>query len=141
MTVYYVESSALLKMYKSEKGSEVVKELFDGRVSGELLVTSYLSVLEVNSVAARLLKGGAIKTRQYETMVGTFVQDLSTYGVVVLPVHNTLVQEAIELLPRCPLRTADALQFAAAMRASRAVGEQPFRMVSADKEIGEACAS
>lgn len=44
-------------MYKSEKGSEVVKELFDGRGSSELLVTSYLSVLEVNSVAARLLKG------------------------------------------------------------------------------------
>ena len=140
MPVYYLESSALLKHYKTEVGSGLVQELFEGKKADELFVTSYLTVLEVNTVAARLLKGRVLRQRQYQQLVGTFLQDLSTYGMVVLPLDNTLIQEAIGLLPRYPLRTADALQFATALRVSRAVDGQPFCVLSAYKEIGEVCA-
>lgn len=141
MPAYYIESSAWLKRYKSEIGSEVVNELLAGRTADEIFVTSHLSVLEVSAVAARLLKGRAITPSQYERMVGTFAQDLSTHGVVILPLYHTLVQESIDLLPQYPLRTADALQFATALRASRAVAvaDQPFHVVRADKEIVAAC--
>lgn len=139
MTIYYLETSAWLKRYKSESGSEVVRELFDQKQAGETFVTSHLSVLEVNSVAARLLKGGVIRQEHYRRMLGTFIQELSTYDVIVLPVHSTLVSESIELVQRHPLRAADALQFAMALRASRQAGNEPFYVVSADREIGEAC--
>ncbi|MDP2936862.1 MAG: type II toxin-antitoxin system VapC family toxin [Dehalococcoidia bacterium] len=105
MPAYYIESSAWLKRYKSEIGSEVVNELLAGRTADEIFVTSHLSVLEVSTVAARLLKGRAITPSQYERMVGTFARDLSTHGVVILPLFHTLVQESMELLPQYPLRT------------------------------------
>lgn len=141
MTVYYLESSALVKRYKSETGSDFVEELFEGKVAGELFVTSYLSVLEVNTVAARLLKAKLLERRQYEQLVASFAQDISAYALVVVPVINTLVHESLERLPDCPLRTADALQFSTAIRAKRGAGDQPFYLVSADKELGETCAS
>jgi hypothetical protein len=98
MTVYYLETSALLKRYKSESGSEIVTSLFEEKQASETFVTSHLSVLEVSSVAARLLKGRVIRQGQYRRMLGTFIQDLTTYGMVVIPVHNTLVSESIELV-------------------------------------------
>ncbi|MBI2918692.1 MAG: type II toxin-antitoxin system VapC family toxin [Chloroflexi bacterium] len=113
MPVFYLESSALLKRYKSEKGSGFVDELFEAKTAQDVFVTSHLTVLEVNSV----------------------------YRVVVLPVHDGLVADSIELLPAYPLRTADALHLATVVGASRVVGEQAFYVVSADKEIAEACAS
>ena len=142
MPAYYIESSAWLKRYKSEIGSDVVSELLTGRTADDIFVTSHLSVLEVSTVAARLLKGRAITPSQYERVVGTFTQDLSMHAVVILPLFHTLVQESIDLLPQYPLRTADALQFATALRVSRAVAvaDQPFHVVSADKEIIAACA-
>lgn len=69
------------------------------------------------------------------------MQYLSLYGIVVLALHDTLVQESIELLPTYPLRAANALKFATALSVSRAVSQQTFYVVSADKEIGEACAA
>ncbi|MCL5960422.1 MAG: type II toxin-antitoxin system VapC family toxin [Chloroflexi bacterium] len=141
MTVYYIESSALVKRYKSETGSDFVEELFESKVGGELFVTSYLSVLEVNTVAARLLKAKQIEKRQYEQLVASFARDISAYDLVVVPVINTLVHEALERLPDCALRTADALQFSTVIRAKRGAGDQPFFVVSADKEVGQTCES
>jgi predicted nucleic acid-binding protein len=58
MPVFYVESSALLKRYKSEIGSAVVAELLDGRTANDYFLTSHFSILEAIAVVARLLKGG-----------------------------------------------------------------------------------
>lgn len=140
MPVFYLETSAILKRYKSEKGSDVVTELIEGKRTDETFVTSHLSVFEVNCVAARLLKGRLRRRRQYETMIGTFVQDISKYGITVLPLQDAIVSECIELLPAYTLRTADALHFATAIRIKRALGKKSFYMVSTDKDIVEACA-
>lgn len=141
MPVYYLETSALLKRYKSEEGSHVVNELFDSKTDDEIFVTSNLSVLEMTSVPARLLKGKVLRRRQFERLIGTFVEDLSTYEVLVMPLQDGLVSESIEVLTRYPLRAADALHFATAQRAQRAAGDESFCLVSADKDIGEACVS
>lgn len=139
MTVYCLESSALFKRYKSEPGSDLMAEFFDSKRPGEVFITSHLTVLEINSVAARLLRGSAILPRQYDGIVGTFVSDLFNYGVIVLPLQDGLVTEALALLPGAPLRTADALHFAAALRAKQGAAGEPFVLVSADREIVGAC--
>lgn len=139
MTIFYLETSALLKRYKSERGSEVVNTLVDGKQGDEVFVTSQLSLYEVQATVVRLVKGGAIKVKDYRQVVGTFLQELSAYGFVVLPLDDRLVWEAMDLLPRYPLRTADALQLTSALRAKRVVGDEAFYVVSADRDIGEAC--
>ncbi len=139
MSTYYLETSALMKRYKSEVGSEVVEEIFDRTTHSETLVTSHLTVLEVNAVAARLLKGRVIIRGEYQAMLGRFSRDIDDYDVIVIPVQSALVGEAIGIVGEHHLRTADALHFASMMMASRAMGGLEFYVVSADREILEAC--
>lgn len=65
MAVFYVDSSAAVKRYKTEKGSDVVDALYEGgrtrTLMGALrgdprdvLVTSHFSCLEIESVAREL---------------------------------------------------------------------------------------
>ena len=130
-----------MKRYKSEIGSGVVEDLLDGITHSDALVTSHLTVLEVNAVAARLLKGRVITRREYQAMLGRFTRDLSDYDVSVIPVHSALVAEAIDIVSEHFLRTADALHFASVMTVSRTLGGLEFYAVSADREILEACGS
>ena len=112
-----------MKRYKSEIGSNVVEELFVGLTGSEFLITSQLTVLEANSVVARHLEGPAMVRREYRTMRERLIQDMNDYQVTVIPVRSELVAEAANTVFDYPLRTLD----------------QDICMVSADREIIEAC--
>ena len=130
MPAYYAESSALLKRYKSEVGSDFVVELLEDRTDDEFLITSHFAVLEVQAVVARLMKGNVIRPDEHERIIGTFVQDLATLRSIVVPLYDELVTEALDLLPRYALRAADALHVATALRASRTAGNSDFFVIS-----------
>ena len=127
-----------MKRYKFELGSETVDELFENSTEAEILVTSHFTLLEVNAVAARLLKGGVIQLQQYHSVLGRFAQDVSDFDLIVMPLLSGMITEAIELLEEYPLRSADALHFASAVAANRASDEREFYVVSADREIVDA---
>ncbi|MBU4374341.1 MAG: hypothetical protein KKD69_06555 [Euryarchaeota archaeon] len=46
MTVFYLDTSALVKRYKTEEGSEAIDHLYEELPMGSHLATSFLSVLE-----------------------------------------------------------------------------------------------
>ena len=48
MSIYYVDTSALVKKYRTERGTDVVAELFGDRVGTDVLLTSYLTVLGIH---------------------------------------------------------------------------------------------
>ena len=134
MSAYYLETSALLKRYQTELGSEVVAELLDGRRAGDVFATSHFSVLEFNAVVARMLKGREIRRRQHERLIATFLRD-----VRVLDVDDALIDAALGLLPQYALRAPDALHVAAAGRFSGNFAPNDLYVVSGDRDIGEAC--
>ena len=137
MPAYYLETSALFKRYRTEPGSNVVRELFDLRRPDETLSTSYLSVLELTSTASRLMRGRVIRASQYAGLIRAFRNDIAGYRIDMLPVEDALVDEAINLYPGDPLRGADALHFASALRVN-AVTAPDFYLVSGDRELGNA---
>lgn len=139
MPIYYLDTSAIMKRYKSEIGSEVVEELFVRLTGSEFLITSQLTVLEANSVAARHLEGPATIGREYRTMRERFIRDMRDYQVTVIPVQSELVAEAVNTVFDYPLRTLDALHFTSAVMLERELHGQDIYMVSADREIIEAC--
>jgi predicted nucleic acid-binding protein len=53
MAVFYLDTSAALKRYKTEKGTDVVNELYQGPRAEHPLCTSHLTALEVESAAVR----------------------------------------------------------------------------------------
>ena len=40
MAVYYLETSALLKRYRTEKGTDLLDELFDSKQESEIFTTN-----------------------------------------------------------------------------------------------------
>ena len=49
MAVFYLDASAVLKRYRTEKGTEVVDDIYDGRGEQHIILTSQLTCIEVES--------------------------------------------------------------------------------------------
>ena len=57
MPFYYLDTFALLKRYRTENGTDVLDPIFSGRTQHEFFITSHFTAVEIESVAARALKG------------------------------------------------------------------------------------
>lgn len=80
MPVFYLDTSAVLKRYRSEQGTDVVDSIFDERftptivksvfrgVRSDVLVTSHFTCLEVESVAARMFRGKLLDEKAYNAL-------------------------------------------------------------------------
>ncbi len=66
MAVFYLDASALLKRYRTEKGTEIVDDIYDGRGEQHIILTSQLTCIEVESVAARARKGGILNDQRVQ---------------------------------------------------------------------------
>ncbi len=139
MPIYYLDTSALMKRYWTEPGSDVVAELFEGLEDSDALATSQLTVLEMNSALARLLESRQMAQREYRGILERFTQDIDYYGFTVMSVPNELFSTAIGIVREYSLRALDALHFASAIASSGLSSGQKLYMVSADRKIVEAC--
>lgn len=133
MTVFYLETSALLKRYKTEAGTEAVKYLFSQKGAEDVFVTSYFTTVEVEAAAARARKAHAISETGYRALLGLFTEDL-TETIVLQPISNALVSESSGLVKRYALRAGDAIHLAAASRV-REAARIPTILVTSDREI------
>ncbi len=138
MPIYYLDTSALMKRYISEPGSNVVRELFDGLTDSDELTASYLTLLEVNSTATRLLNGRVLTQQAYENILDQFTQDIPDYGFTLIPVQNELIDRGITIAREYSLRSLDAMHFISTLIAS-SLSSQDIYMVSADRELIAAC--
>ncbi|MBI2172378.1 MAG: type II toxin-antitoxin system VapC family toxin [Chloroflexi bacterium] len=135
MSVFYLESSALFKRYRTEKGTDLVNSVFAGRTGSDVLVTSQLVIMEMESAAARGLKGRVLGRQAYGAMLRAFAEDLG--DMLVLPLTGVAVVEAGHVARQWALRALDALHLASAVGVRRATQVQ-FVVVSADREILQA---
>lgn len=108
---YYVDSSALLKMYHKERGTERMWNIYRSTASIEI---SELARLELVSSAARKRRSGSIDARAFESLVDRFASDVGQ-RIQVFPFSPAVIAGAYEfLVESCganPLKTLDALQF------------------------------
>jgi len=72
MAVFYLDTSALVKRYKTEEGSDIIDYLYDNLPKEHSLAASFLTVLEFVSAIRRLLKGNRISQDDFETIISTF---------------------------------------------------------------------
>ncbi|MDO8531040.1 MAG: type II toxin-antitoxin system VapC family toxin [Dehalococcoidia bacterium] len=140
MSFIYFDTSALVKRYVEEKGTEVVDELFDARRATEFLAISVLTAVELKSALRRLVKGGKIRETQYKDLISAFSKDIPSLSLI-LPVDNTLLEEAAATLEAHALRAGDAIHFASILRVKQIAEntEQPLIVVTSDFELGHAC--
>lgn len=129
---FFFDSSALIKLYHQELGTERVEEIFTTDVP---LVISELAVVELHSTLARKVRTGEIPAESCDEAVRNFEQDCAD-RFDIEPLTSAVAGQAKALLSKHArqraLRSLDALQLAS-FSIVRARGEATF--VSADGHL------
>jgi predicted nucleic acid-binding protein len=113
MALYFFDSSALVKRYVREQGSVWVRETTVS-VSGHLIHSSLLTVAEIASALARRHREGSLSASECDRLFGAYLVDCAG-SFLLLRVEEEVIQRAVALMNRYPLRTADAIQVSTAV--------------------------
>jgi predicted nucleic acid-binding protein len=136
VTVYFLNSSALVKRYVSEEGSVWIQSIVAPE-SGNTLVVARTTWVEICSAFARLRREAVLGESDLDETILSFRHDWNTqYQVIEL--DSDVAQSAAEQLFRYPLRAFDAIQLAACLKLKSAITEATssmLRFVSADERL------
>ena len=135
--VYFLDSSALVKLYHPEKGSDKVEKLFtepDRRI-----LISRLACVEIVSALALKVRTGALEASASQALRLRFLAHVNSGEIAVLGIqgqHYTRAEELIALHgTQRGLRTLDAIHLAVALDVQERVGLDA--LVVADAALGE----
>ncbi|MBI2909338.1 MAG: type II toxin-antitoxin system VapC family toxin [Chloroflexi bacterium] len=134
--IYYLETSALLKRYRTEQGTEIINSLFKNRRPTDVLLTSYFTALEIEVVATRGLKGRILTPEAYRVLLAYFTGDLSQ-SLMLQPVSDVTLADSITLVKRYGLRAGDAIHLSAALLSGQAASAGII-FVTSDIELSRA---
>ena len=112
----YFDSSALVKRYIEESGSDVVQSLLDRDTSA---ATSKLAYPEILSALTRKQRSGELTRRSLQAAVNQFEADWE--GIVVVEFHDELLPTMKSLLLKHHLRGADTVHLSSALWLKRSV--------------------
>ncbi|MCS7283914.1 MAG: type II toxin-antitoxin system VapC family toxin, partial [Anaerolineae bacterium] len=132
MVVYFFDSSALVKRYMDEPGSEWVRQIL---AEFPFAAIAEITLVEVVAALARRWRMGEITIEEYRFTRGVFLKDVRWYQV--FPTSQSTVERAIALIDHHPLRAYDALQLATALQLADALRSERLSLtfVSADERL------
>jgi predicted nucleic acid-binding protein len=110
----YLDTSALIKRYVWESGSEKVRPLFRENVIG----TSKIAYPEVYAAFTRRMREGHLVQMRYRQVCQLFEREWSAY--LIIEVHDEVLRLSRDLIKKYPLRGFDALHLASA----KSLGQQ-----------------
>ncbi len=115
MKTYFLDTSALVKRYHREVGTDVIDKIFKGE-DKELFISD-LSIIEFHSAIALKVRTEEITRDAFSHLVGLFSNELNTQLYRVKQINGEEKREAVKLLIKYgfdyALRTMDSLQLAA----------------------------
>ena len=129
----YYDTSALVKQYLHEAGSNRVLELLK---SGEKVYTASLTYAETHAAFSQRSREGRLKRQTTRRLALRFDRDWESYDIVVL--SENVLQLARQMLYRHPLRSADAIHLASALLLARTSPTARWSFVCADGRLCDA---
>ena len=125
----YLDTSALIKRFISEKGSRLILALFK---RNESIATAKIAYAEMYAGLTRKLREGGLSNIQYALACRQFESDWNAY--LRVDVQDTILLRARDLIQRHPLRGFDAVHLASALSLQDALGED-MTFVAADERL------
>ena len=142
MTTCYVDTSALVKRYVDEVGSDWVRAML-GKSPPPSVIVVHLFIVEMTSALTRRRREGILTSAEYAQLRAAFRSDcLNEYRIVTAV--DGIIDEATRLLEQHPLRAYDAVHLAAAVVSNRhllAEGLAPLVFLSADHHLNDAASA
>ena len=135
MAVYYLDTSALVKLYVQELGTDVVLSLTSDLENDQLAILD-LARVEFRAALRRRERASDIDSAQAFHILSQFDEHLSEL-YLTQPCNSSVVEEAARLLDHHALRAYDALQLAGAM-VLQGNGLLDMVFVCADKDLVKA---
>jgi len=114
VSVYFLDSSALIKRYVSETGSAWIQTLADPNTRNKLIIAR-IAWVEVLSALWRRQREGSLSPASVTKAIRAFRYDLDTQCQVI-ELDRALAEAAGQLIGKHPLRAYDAVQLASALR-------------------------
>ena len=130
--IRFLDSSAFVKRYVREPGSDAVARLF--RPASKLAASS-LALVEVSAALFKRARAGDLAPEVARRHAARVAADLDELHVV--EARGPVLDLAAELVSRRPLRAYDAVQLASAIRLSRGAGVA-VTFVCADETLSAA---
>lgn len=132
VTTYFFDTSALVKRYHEEEGTERVDEILN-REEAEVLISS-LTVVESTSAFRRKYNRGEVSESEMEQLLGVFFRE-ALNEFVILPMEESLLSFSFDLVLEDDLRTLDSLQLSTGLSLAQEIEEVAF--VTADEDLAE----
>jgi uncharacterized protein len=107
VTIYFLDSSAIVKRYVPERGTGWVQDLCDRQTSNQLFVAG-ITWVEILSALARRRREGSFNESQIE-QIHLAIKSHWNHQYRILELDQTLMQQAGELVNQHPLRADDRL--------------------------------
>jgi predicted nucleic acid-binding protein len=134
---YFFDSSALVKLYHLEPGSDKVQAIFSE--PQRLILTSRLTVVELHSAFSLKVRTGRLSSDASASLGIRFLEDVATGVLTVISVRDLHYAAAERLIARYGnskgLRTLDALQLAVALESHKRSAVDA--LVAADRTVVE----
>lgn len=130
--ILYLDTSALLKIYLAESGSERVR----GAVRDAVVCTQRIAWVEVHAGLAMAVRMGRLSEPDMDEHLHSFESDWDVMHVVSL--DDALTRRAGGMARQFGLRAYDSVHLAAAERVMVAVGNGDFMFMGFDAKLGAA---
>lgn len=130
MANLFFDTSALVKRYHDEAGTERVDELIEHPDAS--VIASSLAVIEAVSAFRRKCNLGDIDESEMLALVGAFFRE-ALEEFAVLPIEESVVGFSFDLVLEDDLRTLDSLQLSSGLSVSEEIGDVTF--VTADDRL------
>lgn len=133
MANYYLETSALAKLYVREAGTDEMLRLVSG-AADEFYVSS-LARVEVRSAMRRLNRAGTLRAEALAAAAAAFDADSRRFFKFQAPT-DSILESAVRLVDGFALRAYDAIQLATcAFVAASGAASSPPVFVCSDQEL------
>ena len=137
MTIFYLDTSVIIKRYRTEEGTAFVDLLFDEvfHEKEHKLVTSTITMLEVTAALRRIQKGGLLSSKDFQRAMTIFSKE--TDNISLRPLGEEILTRAIHVVMDHALRTADAIHLATALEVQDMMFalDEIIILLSNDKEM------
>ncbi|HDH11936.1 MAG TPA: PIN domain-containing protein [Nitrospirae bacterium] len=116
MKIYYLDTSALVKLYHNEKGTEEVEKIFSTQNAS--IIISEIAVVELYSALYRLNRMKEIPGNAVEASIRSFEDDCK-YRFSINSVGSDTINRAKKIIKRYgkdeSIRTLDAIQLSVSL--------------------------
>ena len=129
----YLDTSSLVKLYVTEAGSDVVRQLVGG---AKVVATSVVAYAETRAALARLRRETVLTASKLASAKSEFEEQWPTY--LTLEATDSLCRAAGELAEKYSLRGVDAVHLASFAEVARRAGTDDTRFSSFNDRLNQA---